>query len=156
MTSTPTAEPKPEPTPELKQARQRRPRRPRTTLVLLRIFMVLHAALITAQPILAGYFLSGEVDAMDWHSPIGSSVFLIAMIQLFVAILYGFPGGGRWWPALATVGLVVAELTQQVVGHTQNFAVHVPLGTAIVITVLWMTVWSFRSSARQGRQEVKQ
>jgi cytochrome b561 len=118
--------------------------------------MVLHAALVTAQPILAGYFLSGEVDAMDWHSPIGSSVFLIAMIQLLAAILYGFPGGGRWWPALATAGLVVAEIAQLAFGHAQNFAVHVPLGTAIVITVLWMTVWSFRSSARQGRQEVKQ
>jgi hypothetical protein len=122
----------------------------------LRIFLVPHAILVTAQPILAGYFLSGEVDAMDWHSPIGSSLFLIATLQLPAAILYGFPGGGRWWPALVTVGLVIAELAQQVFGHAQNFAVHVPLGTAIVITAVWMAVWSFRSTARQGRKEIKQ
>ncbi|NEA34206.1 hypothetical protein [Streptomyces sp. SID13031] len=124
-------------------------RRPRATLALLRILLLLHTALVVAQPILAGYFLSGEVDAMAWHGPIGSSLFLIAMLQLVAAVLYRWPGGGRLWPALATVGLIVAELTQVVFGYAQNFAVHVPLGTAIVITVLWMTVWSFRSSARQ-------
>lgn len=127
------------------------------TLALLRIALVMHACLVVAQPILAGYFLSGEVDAMAWHGPIGSSLFLIAMIQLVAAILYFWPGRGRPWPALITVGLIVAELTQVVFGYQQNFAVHVPLGTAIVITVVWMTVWSFRSGARRGRrQEVKQ
>ncbi|MFI5711850.1 hypothetical protein [Kribbella sp. NPDC051620] len=111
--------------------------------------LLLHAVLVAAQPILAGYFLSGEVDAMAWHGPIGSSLFLIAFIQLVAAILYWRPGRGRLWPALVTIGLIVAELTQVVFGYQQNFAVHVPLGTAIVITVLWMTVWSFRSTARR-------
>ncbi|MEV6410226.1 hypothetical protein [Kribbella sp. NPDC051718] len=111
--------------------------------------LLLHAVLVAAQPILAGYFLSGEVDAMAWHGPIGSSLFLVAFIQLVAAILYWRPGHGRLWPALVTVGLIVAELTQVVFGYQQNFAVHVPLGTAIVITVLWMTVWSFHSGARR-------
>jgi hypothetical protein len=123
------------------------------TLWMLRLTLLLHAVLVAAQPILAGYFLAGDVDAMAWHGPIGSSLFLIAMIQLVAAVLYWRPGRGRLWPALVTLGLIVAELTQVVFGYLQNFAVHVPLGTAIVITVLWMTVWSFRSSARQ---EVKQ
>ncbi|WP_020391893.1 hypothetical protein [Kribbella catacumbae] len=131
-------------------------RRPRVTLALLRIPLIIHAGLVVAQPILAGYFLSGEADAMAAHGPIGSSLFLIAMIQLFAAILYFWPGGGRAWPALITVGLIVAELTQVVFGYQQNFAVHVPLGTAIVITAVWLTVWSFRPGARRGRrQEVK-
>jgi len=127
-------------------------RRPRTTLVLLRILLVIHAVLVAAQPILAGYFLSGDVDAMAWHGPIGSSLFLVATVQLIAAILYWRPGGGRAWPALVTLGLIAAELTQVVFGYAQNFAVHVPLGTAIVITVLWMTVWSFRST-RQGVEQ---
>ncbi len=132
-------------------------RRPRATLALLRIFLLVHAAVVVAQPILAGYFLSGEADAMAWHSPLGSSLFLLTMLQLVAALLYFWPGGGRPWAALITVGLVVAELTQVVFGHQQNFAVHVPLGTAIVITAVWMAVWSFRSNARQGRRkEVKQ
>ncbi|GAA3552865.1 hypothetical protein [Kribbella ginsengisoli] len=119
------------------------------TLWMLRLTLLLHAVFVAAQPILAGYFLSGEVDAMELHGPIGSSLFLIAFIQLIAAILYWRPGRGRLWPALVTVGLIVAELTQVVFGYQQNFAVHVPLGTAIVIAVLWMTVWSFRSGARR-------
>jgi cytochrome b561 len=131
-------------------------RRPRASLVLLRMTLLLHAVLVVAQPILAGYFLSGDVDAMAWHSAIGSSLFLIAMLQVIAAVLYWRPGGGRLRPAFVTLGLIVAELAQVVFGYSQNFAIHVPLGTAIVITVVWMTVWSFRSSARRGRQEVKQ
>ncbi|MDX6262785.1 MAG: hypothetical protein QOH84_4473 [Kribbellaceae bacterium] len=119
------------------------------TLWMLRLTLLLHAVLVAAQPILAGYFLAGDVDAMAWHGPIGSSLFLVAMIQLVAAVLYWRPGRGRLWPAFVTLGLIVAELTQLIFGYQQNFAVHVPLGTAIVITVLWMTVWSFRSSARQ-------
>ena len=69
-------------------------RRPRVTLQLLRITLVLHAVLVIAQPIAAGYFLAGNVDAMtDVHSTIGGSV--------------------------------------------------------------WMTVWSFRSTARLSRREAK-
>ncbi|MEV8374669.1 hypothetical protein AB0P21_18150 [Kribbella sp. NPDC056861] len=119
------------------------------TLWLLRITLLLHAALVVAQPILAGYFLSGEVDAMAWHGPIGSSLFLIATLQLVAALLYRWPGRGRLWPALVTLVLIVAELTQVTFGYAQNFAVHIPLGTTIVITVVWMTVWSFRQEVKQ-------
>ncbi|WP_433162132.1 hypothetical protein [Kribbella sp. CA-247076] len=129
-------------------------RRPRASLWTLRITLLLHAALVVAQPILAGYFLSGEVDAMNVHSPIGSTLWMLAMIQFVVAVLYWMPGGGRSWPLLLTAVLFVAEFVQLTFGHLQNFAVHVPLGTAIVVTVVWMTVWSFRPVAGRGRKEL--
>jgi hypothetical protein len=122
----------------------------------LRIVLVLHACLVVAQPILAGYFLSGEVDAIDIHGPIGSTLWMISMIQFAVAILYWRPGGGRLWPAGVTVLLFFAEFLQLIFGYAQNFAVHVPLGTAIVVGVVTLTVWSFRPSARRGRTEVAQ
>ena len=130
-------------------------RRPRASLVSLRIVLVLHAALIVAQPILAGYFLSGNVDAMNIHGPIGSSVWLVALIQFVVAAIYWLGGGGRSWPTVLTAVLFVAEFVQLVVGYQRNFAIHIPLGTAIVITVVWMTVWSFRPTARLNRREAK-
>ncbi|WP_329481974.1 hypothetical protein OG555_06870 [Kribbella sp. NBC_01484] len=130
-------------------------RRPRASLVSLRIVLVLHAALIVAQPILAGYFLSGNVDAMNIHSPIGSSVWLVALIQFVVAAIYWLVGGGRSWPTVLTAVLFVAEFVQLVFGYQRNFAVHIPLGTAIVITVVWTTVWSFRPTARLSRREAK-
>jgi hypothetical protein len=115
---------------------------------------VLHAGLVIAQPILAGYFLSGDVDAMAWHGPIGSSLWMMSMLQFVAAMLYWRPGGGRLWPALLTFVLFFAEFVQLTYGYLQNFAVHVPLGTAIVITVVAMAIWSFRPSARRGRKEV--
>ena len=119
-------------------------RRPRVTLWLLRIVLLLHAGLVIAQPILAGYFLSGEADAMDIHGPIGSTLWMVAMLQFVAAVLYWRPGGGRLWPAVVTLVLFFADFVQLTFGYLQNFAVHVPLGTAIVVTVVAMTIWSFR------------
>ena len=130
-------------------------RRPRASLWGLRITLLLHAVLVGAQPILAGYFLSGNVDAMNIHGPIGSTVWMVAMIQFVAAAIYWLGGGGRVWPTILTAALFVAEFVQLTFGYLQNFAVHVPLGTAIVITVIWMTVWSFRPTARLSRREAK-
>jgi hypothetical protein len=131
-------------------------RRPRVTLQLLRITLVVHAVLVIAQPIAAGYFLSGNVDAMtDIHATIGGSVWMVAFLQTIVATCYTLAGRGRIWPTIASAVLVVAEFVQLTYGYLQNFAVHIPLGTAIVTTVVWMTVWSFRSTARLSRREAK-
>jgi hypothetical protein len=131
-------------------------RRPRASLQVLRITLVLHAAFVIAQPIAAGYFLAGNVDAMtNVHSPIGGTVWMFAMLQTVAALCYTLVGRGRVWPALMSALLVVAEFVQLTYGYLQTFAVHVPLGTAIVGAVCWMTVWSFRPTARLSRQEAK-
>ncbi|MFD7158391.1 hypothetical protein ACFV9C_27590 [Kribbella sp. NPDC059898] len=140
----------------LEQPPQTAVRRPRVSLYALRGTLVLHAILIVAQPIAAGYFLSGNVDAMtDVHATIGGSVWMIAFLQTIIATFYTIVGRGKIWPAILSPLLVVAEFVQLTFGYLQNFAVHIPLGTAIVGTVLWMTVWSFRKSARQNRREAK-
>jgi hypothetical protein len=131
-------------------------RRPRVSLQVLRITLVLHAAFVIAQPIAAGYFLAGNVDAMtNVHSTIGGTIWMFALLQTVAAACYTLVGGGRIWPALVSPILVVAEFVQLTFGYLQNFAVHVPLGTAIVGTVCWMTVWSFRRTARLNRREAK-
>ncbi|GAA2794939.1 hypothetical protein [Kribbella solani] len=130
-------------------------RRPRVSLQLLRITLVIHAILIIMQPIMAGYFLAGNVDAMDTHSAIGTSLWLIAFIQTVIAGCYALAGGGRFWPLIVSAVLTIAEFVQLTYGYLQDFAVHIPLGTALVTTVVWMTVWSFRSAARLSRREAK-
>jgi hypothetical protein len=130
--------------------------RPRASLWVLRAVLVLHACLVVAQPILAGYYLSGNADAMNTHSPIGSSLWMLSMLQFVAAMLYWRPGGGRLWPAGVTILVFFAEFLQMIFGYAQNFAVHVPLGTAIVVGVVALTIWSFRPSARRGRTEVAQ
>ncbi|MGW7681817.1 hypothetical protein ACWGID_13815 [Kribbella sp. NPDC054772] len=134
----------------------RKVRRPRVSLQFLRITLVLHAVFVITQPIAAGYFLSGNVDAMtNVHGVIGGTVWMVALLQTTVAACYTLAGRGRVWPSVASVLLVVAEFVQLTYGYLQNFAVHIPLGTAIVTTVVWMTVWSFRPTARLSRREVK-
>jgi hypothetical protein len=130
-------------------------RRPQASLWALRITLLLHTTLVVAQPIFAGYYLSGDADAMNLHSPIGSTIWMFSMIQFLVALIY-WRAGGRLWPTGATVLLVVAEFLQLIFGYLQNFAVHVPLGTAIVIGVVALTIWSFRPGARRSRLEVQQ
>ena len=137
-------------------AAERRVRRPRGSLRSLRITLLLHAGLVVAQPILAGYFLSGDVDAMNVHGPIGSTLWMVSMIQFVAAFFYWLVGGGRIWPLLLSVVLFLAEFVQLTYGYLQNFAVHVPLGTAIVVAVVWMTIWSFRPAARRSRKEPSQ
>lgn len=84
---------------------------------------------------------------MNLHSPIGSTLWLLGIVQLLAAGAYWLRGGGPY-PTLWSAVLCVAEFVQITFGYLQNFAVHVPLGTAIVVIAVWMTVRSFR------RQEV--
>jgi hypothetical protein len=120
----------------------------RASLWALRIVLLLHTALVCAQPILAGYFLAGDADAMNVHGPIGSTVWMVGFLQLIIAAIYRFAGGSIR-PLLWSTGLVAAEFVQLIFGYLQNFAVHVPLGTAIVAAVIWMTIWSFRQEVKQ-------
>ena len=126
-------------------------KRPRFTLQLLRMVLVLHALLVVLQPIAAGIYLSGEVDAMNLHSPIGSTLWMITMLQFVVAVLYWRPGGGRLWPTIATAVLFLAEFAQMILGQSRILLVHVPLGVSIVAGVLLFTVWSFLPAARRPR-----
>ncbi|TDU91051.1 hypothetical protein EV138_4652 [Kribbella voronezhensis] len=140
-------------TDQLQAPSQQPVRRPRASLWVLRLVLLLHTGLVVTQPIMAGYYLSGDADAMDVHSPIGSTLWMISMVQLVPALLYWRPGGGRLWPAGLTFLLFFAEFLQMIVGHSQNLAIHVPLGTAIVLTVVALTIWSFRPAARRGRRK---
>ena len=127
-------------------------RRPRVTLGLLQAILVVHAIAVVTQPLMAGFYLSGDVDAMNnVHSPIGSSLWLISVIQIPIALLYWRVGGGQIYPAGATVVLFVAEFLQMFLGQARLMKMHLPLGVTIVTGVLVFTVWSFTAAAREPR-----
>ncbi|SDP62251.1 hypothetical protein SAMN04489867_3179 [Pedococcus dokdonensis] len=127
-------------------------KRPRVTLRLLQAILVVHAIAVVTQPLMAGLYLSGDVDAMNnVHSPIGSSLWLISVIQLAIALLYWGFGGGQIYPAGATVVLFVAEFLQMFLGQARLMKMHLPLGVTIVTSVFVFTVWSFTTAAREPR-----
>ena len=53
-------------------------RRPRVSLWPLRVVLTAHLLAVLAQPVLAGRFLTGDVDAIGWHADVGSSLAAIA------------------------------------------------------------------------------
>lgn len=115
---------------------------------------VLHTIAVAAQPMLAGAYLSGEVDAIDLHRGNALSVvFYLAAALVVAAVLNWRPGGGRGWPALAAAGLLSAETLQIVVGFERQLAVHIPLGVAIVTLSVLFTLSVLRLGPRRSHME---
>jgi hypothetical protein len=86
---------------------------------------------VLAQAILAGLFLDGDDAWRDWHAINGMVPPLLALVPVVLAVLVWRPGRGAGWPAVASVGLLLAILLQIAMGEAGVLAVHVPLGMAI-------------------------
>lgn len=124
---------------------------PRRTLTTLRVLVVLHSLCAIGQPMLAGIYLDGDVDALAIHEINSSVVSLLGVLQLGAAIAYVWKGKGRAWPLYASIGLVLAEQVQAGLGYEGLVAIHVPLGVSIIAMQILLTVWLFRASARLRR-----
>ena len=98
----------------------------------MRLVLRLLAVSVLAQAIFAGLFLDGNDAWRDWHATNGMVLVpLLALVQAVLAVLVWRPGRGPGWPAIASVGLLVAILLQIAMGQASQLAVHVPLGVAI-------------------------
>ncbi len=115
--------------------------------------MVLAAHLggVLAQPLLAGVFLTGDVDAIAVHRWVGLAVALSGLVVVAVALGYAVAVRGRWWLPPVTVVLFLAEMLQLGMGFARLLQVHVPLGIAITVTATLLTGWAWSSSARRAR-----
>lgn len=134
------------------------PRGPRTTLWLLRVSATLFLLMVLCQPILAGIFLTGDVDAIAVHATIGSTLALVAMLLIGVTLAYVLGGRGRLWVLPVMVVLFLAVGLQIGFGFTRQLAFHIPLGVAIVVSAVLLAAWAWSPSARRprGTREVRQ
>jgi hypothetical protein len=95
----------------------------------MQVVLWLLAVAVFAQAVLAGLFLDGGDSWRDWHAINGMLVLpLLALAQVVLAVLVWRGGHGPGWLTVASVGLLVALLVQNVMGMTSQVAVHVPLG----------------------------
>jgi hypothetical protein len=124
---------------------------PRVTLRVLRISAALHGLAVLAQPVLAGAYLSGDVDALVFHAINADTAAAFGVFQLIAAIVFVWKGRGRPWAIWATLGIVLAEQVQIPIGLEGVLAVHIPLGVSIVSMQILLTVWLFRANARLPR-----
>ena len=98
----------------------------------MRVVLGLLAVAVFAQAVLAGLFLDGGDAWRGWHAVNGMLVLpLLALVQVGLAVLVWRRGRGPGWLTVASVGLLVALLVQNIMGMTSQVAVHVPLGLAI-------------------------
>jgi cytochrome bd-type quinol oxidase subunit 2 len=99
----------------------------------LQVVLRLLAALVFAQAVFAGLFLDGDDAWRDWHATNGMLLIpLLALVEVVLAVLVWRSGRGPGWLALASVGLLLAIGAQVALGYTDQVAVHVPLGVAIL------------------------
>lgn len=124
---------------------------PRKTLWTLRITAILTTIATMAQPVLAGYYLDGSVNAIQWHETNAHIVQGLGFIQLIVALLYWKPGGGRGWPLLFNVLLWFAVGFQIGMGYGNALGIHAPLGVLIAVLQVGFTVWACSRLAARAR-----
>jgi hypothetical protein len=126
-------------------------RRPRISLWTLRFLLTGHLIAVLAQPVLAGRFLTGDVDAIKVHGLVGSLLALVAMTLIAGAIGYVIAGRGRLWVLPVTVLLFLAEGFQIGMGYSRQLHLHVPLGVAIVVIAVLLAAWTWTPSAARPR-----
>jgi hypothetical protein len=126
-------------------------RRPRASLWTLRFLLTAHLVAVLAQPVLAGLFLTGDVDAIEVHGLVGSLLALVTMSLIAGALAYVVGGRGRLWVLPVTVLLFLAEGFQIGVGHSRALEVHIPLGVAIVVVAVLLAAWAWTPSAARPR-----
>lgn len=125
---------------------------PRATLTVLRVLALLHTAGAVVQPMLAGVYLGGEVDALGLHELNAHVVTGLGFFQLIAAIVFVWRGRGRFWPLWASLAICLAVQVQVGMGYEGVVAVHLPLGVSVIAMQILLTVWLFRAAARTPRR----
>ncbi|MFG2056092.1 hypothetical protein ACGFI9_18900 [Micromonospora sp. NPDC048930] len=102
------------------------------------------AALVAAQVVLAGGFLSGNYEALAVHAIVGSLVMIALLTQLIAAILLWRVGRGPSWPARTSAIQLLVGGALIPLGEQRILVAHVPLAVGLAVGVAFMVVWSWR------------
>lgn len=125
--------------------------RPRGWIVWsLRVTATGHLAGVLVQAALAGLFVTGDVDLLNWHRDNAGYTHVLLYLQVVAAVLLWRPGRGPGWPALAGAGLVALETAQVGLGQARILAGHFPLGMAVFGLSAVFTVWTWRTFRLAG------
>jgi hypothetical protein len=125
-------------------------RRPRLSLWSLRVVTTVHLVMVLAQPVLAGLFLTGDVDAITVHGTVGSVLAAVSLVQIGLTLAYVLRRG-RLWVLPVVVALFLAVGLQIGLGFSRALQIHVPLGVAIVTASALLAVWVWTPAAARPR-----
>ncbi|MEV0970765.1 hypothetical protein [Microtetraspora glauca] len=128
-----------------RSAEASRTRAPAWIVWWLRIAATGHLVGVLGQAVLAGLFVTGNVDMLTQHRDNAGVTHVMLYLQLVAAIVLWRPGRGPSWPAWAGAALVALETAQVVLGQNRILAGHFPLGVTIFGASAVMAVWTWRS-----------
>jgi hypothetical protein len=106
---------------------------------------------VLAQPVLAGLFLTGDIDAIAVHSLVGSLLALGALVMIGAAVAYVLAGRGTLWILPVSVLLFLAVGFQIAAGFARQLELHIPLGVVIVTTSVLLAGWAWSPLAARPR-----
>ncbi|HEX5114656.1 MAG TPA: hypothetical protein VFW65_05610 [Pseudonocardiaceae bacterium] len=109
-----------------------------------RLVVTTATVLLIGQPIYAGQFLSGTFGALHTHRENATAAGIAVLVAALAAIPIRWPGRGPLWPLLTSVGLFGLIALQIVVGFARLLTVHIPLGVAIIVLAVLLTIWAWR------------
>jgi hypothetical protein len=117
----------------------------------LRGLVLLVAALVLLQSVLAGLFVTGDVGLLEAHSLNASFVTTLAFLQVIAAILVWRPGRGPAWPIWATLASFLLVEVQVGFGYARLVSLHIPMGVALFGLSIGLVAAVFSPSIRRGR-----
>jgi hypothetical protein len=103
------------------------------------------------QAVLAGGVVAGRIESLPLHSTNGLLLAVGTLALLVALVLAWRPGGGPAWTPLAGLLLTAATLVQLGLGFARSLAVHVPLGTTVIIAQVMLLVWVWRRTLPEPR-----
>ena len=121
--------------------------RPHLSLVLLRAALTAHLAAVLCQPVLAGFFLTGDVDAIEVHATVGHVVGVLGLVVIAMTAAYVLRGRGSRWVLAVGVVLFLADGLQIHLGYQRALEIHIPLGVLIVVASVVLAGWGWSPSA---------
>lgn len=132
------------------QSARSRPPVARWIVWSLRLTVTAHLVSVLAQAVLAGLFVTGDVDLLRMHNINGAVASTLATLQFVAAILLWRPGRGPAWPVWPSLLLTLLEGVQHTTGYSRSLDLHIPLGMLIFGIASVLTVWAWGRIERQG------
>lgn len=111
-----------------------------------RILITIAALVLFNQAVLAGQFMSGTFESLEFHRAGAAMADGVVLLALIGAGWAKFRGRYSLWPAGMTALLFIAMQGQEFAGEQRILTVHIPLGVLIIMSVSWLTIWAWRES----------
>src|SRR4051794_32858020 len=90
------------------------PTRRRWPRWLFRVTSTVAVVMLFDQAVFAGQFLDGEYSALHLHRENATFAGIAVLASGVAAVVLRWPGGGPWWPIVASVGifgLIAVQIT---------------------------------------------